>query len=116
MGKVYANLNRHAEAEQLYREAGGLNPADWESHYELGGELDAAGQLDEACRQFADAARLNPGNSRTHFNYGVLLAKLGHLDEAQRQFEETVRLEPDYQGAWDNLAKIELLKKRSRRN
>ncbi len=116
MGKVCANLNRHAEAQQFYREAGGLNPRDWESHYELGGELDAAGQLDAACREFAEAARLNPGNSRTHFNYGVLLAKLGRLDEAQRQFEETVRLEPDYQGARDNLAKIELLKKRSRRN
>jgi tetratricopeptide (TPR) repeat protein len=116
MGKVYANMNQHAQAVESYREASKVNAADWEPHYELGGELDAAGKLDEACREFSDAARLNPGYSRAHFNYGVLLGKLGHLDEAQHEFAETVRLEPGYQGARENLAKIELLKRRSGRN
>ena len=88
-----------------------LDPGAWEAHYELGGELDAVGQLDVACSEFGEAARLNPGNSRTHFNYGVLLAKLGRFDAAQHEFEETIRLEPTYQKAHDYLAALQPMKK-----
>ena len=113
-GKVHALQNNHAAAVENYRTAIQLNPENWEAHYELGGELDAAGQLAAALTEFGTAADLNPNFSRVHFNFGVLLAKLGHLDEAQNQFEETLRLEPGYKLAQDSLAKIRLLKLRTR--
>ena len=106
-GKVLANWNRHAEAMEKYRAAIKLNPADWEPHFELGGELDAAGQLDEARIELGEAVRLNPDNARTHFNFGVLLAKQGRLDEAQREFEETIRLDPHYARAQEYLAQMQ---------
>jgi len=96
-----------------YRGAIRLNRAYWEPHFELGGELDAANQLDAARNEFSEAARLNPTNARTHFNYGVLLAKQNRLDEAQREFEETLRLEPAYSKAREYLAQIQMLKKRA---
>ena len=80
------------------------------AHYELGGELDAAGRLDEAGNEFAQAAKLNPGFSRAHFNYGVLLAKQGRFAEAQHEFEETLRLEPGYSRAREYLAELQALK------
>jgi tetratricopeptide (TPR) repeat protein len=46
MGKALAQLNRHTEAIQLYREVIKLDPGFWEAHYELGGELDSANQLE----------------------------------------------------------------------
>ncbi|MGB8368111.1 MAG: tetratricopeptide repeat protein [Limisphaerales bacterium] len=90
-----------------------MNPANWEPHFKLGGELDSANQLDGARNEFGAAARLNPGNARTHFNYGVLLAKQNRLDEAQREFEETIRLEPDYKKAQTYLAQLQSMKKRT---
>jgi tetratricopeptide (TPR) repeat protein len=87
-----------------------LNPSDWQPHYELGGELDAANQEDTALAEFAAAAKLNPGYSHAHFNYGVLLAKLGRYDQAQHEFEEALKLEPGYRNALDGLAKIQALK------
>src|SRR5258706_436866 len=91
---------------QDYRAAIQLNPANWELHFELGGELDSAKQLDAARNEFGEAARLNPTNARTHFNFGVLLAKQNRFDEARREFEETIRLEPTYARAREYLAQI----------
>jgi len=109
MGKVDALLNRHGEAAANYREASRLDPGNWEPHFVLGGELDAAGQLDPAREEFAAAARLNPTNAVAHYNFGVLLAKQSHYAEAQDQFNETLRLAPEYQNARDALAKIRRL-------
>jgi tetratricopeptide (TPR) repeat protein len=114
--KVQARLHENAQAIESYREAIKLSPGSWEPHYELGGELDAAGRLEEARDEFGAAARLNPNYSRAHFNYGILLAKLGQLDEAQHEFEETLRLEPGYQAATESLAKIQILRRRANRN
>jgi Flp pilus assembly protein TadD len=89
------------------------NPADWEPHYELGGELDAAGQTDAASNEFGEAAQLNSGSARTHLNYGVLLAKQGRLDAARHEFEESLRIEPAYAKAQEYLAQVETLKRRA---
>lgn len=110
-GKWFAKQNRHAEAVAQYREAIEVLPQNWEAHFELGGELDAANQLDVARKAFAEAARLNPKYSRTHFNHGVLLAKLGRLDEAQREFEQTLSLEPDNIAAREYLVQVQSLKR-----
>lgn len=105
-GRLLAGQHRRAEAMAEYRKAIDLLPNDWEAHFQLGGELDAANRLDEATQQFAAAAQCNPGYSRTHFNYGVLLAKQERFEEARHQFEEAIRLEPGYANARDCLAKI----------
>lgn len=106
-------MNDHAAAMDGYREAIKLDPGNWEAHYELAGELDAAGRLAEARDEFGAAAKLNPDYSRAHFNYGVLLAKLGKLDDAQHEFEETLRLEPGNKEAAQDIAKIQILRQRS---
>lgn len=109
-GRLLAETNQHAKALAKYREAINLVPGNWEAHYEAGGELDAAGKLEAAMKEFGEAARLNPTHSRAHFNYGVLLAKLGHWDEALFQFDVTSRLEPGYTNARDYIGKVKALK------
>jgi tetratricopeptide (TPR) repeat protein len=110
-GKLLAQHNRHAEAMEEYREAIETLPGNWEAHFELGGELDEANQLDKARNEFAESVRLNPNYSRTHFNHGVLLAKVGQLDGAQREFEETLRLEPANSSAREYLAQVRAMKR-----
>jgi tetratricopeptide (TPR) repeat protein len=109
-GKLLGRQNRHREAMDQYRKAIELLPGNWEAHFELGGELDAANEIDKARGEFAEAVRLNPDYFRAHLNYGVLLAKLGRLDEAQREFEETLRLEPANRSAQQYLAQIKSMK------
>ncbi len=113
-GKIHALQNDHAGAAAAYREAIQLDPGDWEPHYELAGELDAAGQVDAACEEFGAAARLNPQNARTHFNHGVLLAKQNRFDDAEREFETTLQLEPNYAKAQEYLAQLRQLPGRAR--
>ena len=110
---MLAQLNRHAEAVQLYREAIRLSPGSWEAHYELAGELDSSGALSEAEKEFAKVAQLLPGNPQSHFNHGVLLAKLNRLEEAQREFEETLRLEPGYVKAQKYLTQLQPMRSRA---
>lgn len=110
-GKSCARQNLHDEAIKQYRQATEVLPDQWEAHFELGGELDAANQLAEASKEFGEAARLNPGYSRTHFNYAVVLAKQNHLDEAEVEFETTLRLDPGYKTASAYLAQVQSLKK-----
>ena len=110
-GKLSARQNRHDLAILQYRQAIEVLPSNWEAHFELGGELDAANQLNEAAQEFATAVRLNPDYSRTHFDYAVVLAKLNRLDEAQNELETTIHLEPGNKIAQTYLAQIESLKK-----
>lgn len=113
-GKWLAQQDRHAEAVAQYRQAIEELPQNWEAHFELGGELDAANQLDAAQKAFADAVRLKPNYSRTHFNHGVLLAKLGRFEEAQREFEQTLRLEPGNTAAREYLEQAQSLQLQKR--
>jgi tetratricopeptide (TPR) repeat protein len=113
-GKLYAKENHHAAAVEEYRKAIALLPENWEAHFELGGELDAATQLEAAAKEFGEAANLNPRYSRTHFNHGVLLAKLGRFDQAQTEFEETIRLEPGYPTAHQYLQQIQVLRDKNK--
>jgi len=98
---------------EKYRAAIRLNPADWEAHHELGGELDLANQVDAASDEFGAAVRLNPNSARTHLNYGVLLAKQNRLDAATHELEESLRLDPTYTRAQEYLAKIQMLRKQT---
>jgi tetratricopeptide (TPR) repeat protein len=104
--KRLARDGRHPEAIAQYRLAIELSPGEWRAHFELGGELDAANQLEEAAQAFGRAARLNPGFSRAHYNHGVVLAKLGRFRDAEQAFEEALRSEPGYVNARQALAQL----------
>ena len=86
----------------------------WDAHFELGGALDAAGELAGAQTEFAEAVRLQPENPRPHFNLGVLLAKQNQFDAAQHEFEETLRLEPGNKSAQTYLLQVRALKNKDR--
>ncbi len=109
-GKRFAERNRQPEAMEQYRKAIDVMPDNWEAHFQLAGELDAANQLEAARNEFAAAARLNPGYSRARFNYAVLLAKQGRYEEAEREFEATAGLEPGFAKAQEYLKQVRALK------
>lgn len=74
------------------------------AHNHLGHALAAAGQDDEAARQFERALELNPNSPEALNNYGALLARRGRPDAAAEAFARALELVPQLPHARDNLA------------
>jgi len=65
-----------------------------EAHVNLGSALDAAGQSDEAMREFAAAIRLRP-TPEAYNDLGVLLLRLGRPAEAAAALRQGIALRAD---------------------
>jgi len=69
-------------------------PTSARAHVNYATELQEAGRVDEAAKEFSEVIRLNPGSAKAHVNLGSLLTSKGQLDEAQTHFEQALRIEP----------------------
>jgi Flp pilus assembly protein TadD len=85
----------YADAETLWRDTLQKNPGAWIAHHNLGIELDARGQHEDARRHYQAAVDLEPSHFRAHHKLGRSLAREGRLDEAIAHFHTAIRLSPD---------------------
>ena len=74
------------------------------THYNLGVQLAAEGDLEGARRHFAESIRLDPKLGAASANLGIVLAVRGEAAEAERHFREALRREPELVEARGNLA------------
>jgi len=74
-----------------------------EAHVNLGSALDAAGQSDEAMREFAAAIRLRP-RPEVYNDLGLLLLRLGRPAEAAAALRRGIALRADISVLHANLA------------
>lgn len=92
LGLAYELAGRPKQAEQTYREATQIDPANKPAHVNLGILLAKQGQLQPA--QAALAAVLTP--AATHWHLGVALQAAGKLSAADQQFRAAAALDPAY--------------------
>ena len=76
-GKALAFGGQRDEAEALLRKSIGENKEFWESHFELGGVLEAKRDFAGAVREFSRAAELNPKNPGVHYRLARVYDRLG---------------------------------------
>ncbi len=69
----------------------------------VGTELQAAGQLDEAVEQYRRVLALTPDDALAHSNLGTALAAQGRLDEAVGHYERALALTPGDADTHSNL-------------
>src|SRR5215472_9074088 len=69
-------------------------PTSARAHMHYATELQEAGRVDEAAKEFSEAIRWNPNSTKAHVSLGSLLTANGQLDEAQKHFEQALRVEP----------------------
>ena len=63
---------------------------------------------------FTHALAVDPDNAVAHQNLGVALALEGRIDEAIGELEVAVRLKPRFARAWENLARLQVIRGRYR--
>ena len=112
--RALSQLNRRAEAIQVFREAVKLYGGSWEGHFELAGELAAVNEVAEAIREYQEAVRLNPNHAVARVNLGVMLVRQNRGDEALQQFELALRSDPNNVAAKEYLSQVMARKNQSR--
>jgi Flp pilus assembly protein TadD/branched-subunit amino acid transport protein len=62
--------------------------------FDYAGQLERAGRLDEAAKQYCIGLGFNPKDSKAHYSLGHLLLDQSKVDEAASHLEQAVRLDP----------------------
>src|SRR5215510_11899803 len=87
---------RLAEAENAYRGALAIVPADPAVTHNLGVAIAAQGRHREAIGCFEEALRADPSFVSAHYNRAVALATLGGTQDAIKAFSRAATLEPQH--------------------
>lgn len=104
--QLLGKLGRHAEAIAEYRRAIRLGPDDWQTHFELAGELVAANQAGDAIGEYQEVLKLDPSQVTSQINLGVVFVRFNRLDDAIACFQAALKLEPDNHTAQEYLASV----------
>jgi Flp pilus assembly protein TadD len=87
---------RVAEAENAYRAALAIVPADPAVTHNLGVAIAAQGRHREAIGCFEEALRADPSFVSAHYNRAVALTTLGETQDAIKAFSRAATLEPQH--------------------
>jgi tetratricopeptide (TPR) repeat protein len=69
-------------------------PEFWQARYQLGMQLAARGETDEAQKQFAETIRYRPDFGAAHLYLGAALAAQGKLEQALAESRTALQLNP----------------------
>jgi len=95
-------------AEQAYREAIRLDPADPVARNNLGTVLLARGEARGARRAFEAALSLHPFYADARNNLGAALERLGQAEAARRNYRLATVIDPRHAKAYNNLGAAQL--------
>lgn len=111
LADTYASVGRNREAEDLYKRASAMRPADWDGYFRLGAFYYDQRRFSEAANQFRRVIDLMPDHGPAHTSLATTLLSLGQQDEAEAEFKKSLALAPDYVAA-SNLGVIYYNQKR----
>ena len=91
---VAASAYRWDEVIACLRAAIKAKPEFWQARYQLGIQLAARGEIEEAQRQFSEAIRYRPDFVQGHIELATALAAQGKTNEALAEFRAAIQLDP----------------------
>lgn len=89
-GDALSGLQRHAEAERLYRRGLTIDARHLTLRIHLGNALRAQGRLPEAENAYREVLSHDPALARAHCNLGLVLADQGRFSEATASFQQAL--------------------------
>ena len=105
-GHEYIELKQPELANEAYRQAKELNPADWRAWYGLGQTHELLQMHSFALHYYRHAMELRPNDSRMVVALGVCYEILDEVDKAKRCFQRAIALGDNEQTALVRLAKL----------
>jgi tetratricopeptide (TPR) repeat protein len=102
-GWQYQQAGALDQAEQLYRDAAGVDPNDPQPWFLLGILYRSRGRLLDAAAHYQEALRRRPDFVEAQNNLGNVLVGLGRWADAVHCYEQVLRQRPEYPEAHNNL-------------
>ncbi len=96
LAAVYAQIDRPAEAERLYKESITILPNSWIGYNDFGNFYFDRREYQKSAEQYRQAIELTPDNGIVHSNYALAVQELGRLDQAEIEFKKSLALAPSY--------------------
>jgi protein O-GlcNAc transferase len=106
LGQVLLNLNKAADAIEMFRQALQIDPALNIARSNLGQALRLLGRLAEAEQILREAVNVNPADPSIQNRLGTVLRERGRSSEAERHYREALRLSPGHADVLNNLGAL----------
>jgi tetratricopeptide (TPR) repeat protein len=106
LGALFAEHNHTSCAVESFQSALRLDPASWQSRYNLAIALVQKGDLGGAEAQLRKAVHQDPNSAAAHNALGLVLEKAGQQAQAVDEFKAAVRINPRLAEATLNLAQV----------
>jgi len=104
IGNVYMTQRKFGNAEVAFERAITLNPADAESHNNLGEALGELKQYPRALEAFNRAINLDQKLIKAKYNQAVSYDRMGNFRYSEFVFRSLIKANPQYSLAYDGLA------------
>jgi tetratricopeptide (TPR) repeat protein len=112
LGAYFAKQNQFTCAIAEFELALQLDPASWESHYDLGITFLANGHPEDAVHELQNAATLNPEKAKIHIGLAMAFNQMHKSDEAIDEYKTVLKTDPQSIPALNALSKTLIEEKR----
>jgi superkiller protein 3 len=102
-GNAAENLDKHPEAEAIWRKVLELDPKNTSAYNKLGDALRRQGKLNEALIAHRKALQLNPKDAEAYVGLGNVMREQKKLDEAIAYYRKALQLNPNLAKAYNGL-------------
>jgi Flp pilus assembly protein TadD len=102
----WAQSRTYVDAGTLWRATLAANPGCGAARNNLGADLYARGQTEEAMEQFQEAVRIDPDNAEAHVSLGSALYGRGLSEQAFAQYRQALAIDGEQSDAWYDLGKV----------
>ncbi|UCD50427.1 MAG: tetratricopeptide repeat protein [Phycisphaerales bacterium] len=108
VGRMYRDHGQAARAEQLLKEAAGLDPNNVMSYLELASLYQVGRQPAKALQMHRRIVAIQPNSRICHFMIGILCAHFQQFEDAEEAFGRVIALAPKKSDGYRELARLYL--------
>lgn len=109
VARVYRSMGKSRQAEELWRRAADLDPANTNCRMHLAMLCQRTGREAEALRIHEQLSKLQPTSGLHHFNIGNLSMLLKRYNDAEKAYRRVIELEPNRADGYRALAQCYLV-------
>jgi tetratricopeptide (TPR) repeat protein len=100
-------LRREVEADRAVKKRAEQRTQDCTTAFRSFEKAQAGGDSRDAVALYREGLKLCPDDDVAHYELGKILAGMGRSDQAREEFEAALKINPNFQGAKQELGKIQ---------